>query len=133
MNKHVCMVQVLNKTDLLTPDQLQQATDWLLANTGAASILHTSAISGGGIDDVKEWSVAQLPLGPTLYPKVRGDKAQACAVSDSCFDASMLRNHDHSNDRETAVVRRCVRILRQARNEASDGDVQWPQLPGFLT
>lgn len=101
MNKPVRTVQVLNKTDLLTPDQLQQATDWLLANTGAASILHTSAISRGGIDDVKEWSVAQLPLGPMLYPKVRGDNPQACAVADSCFDevvASMLRNHNHSND-----------------------------------
>lgn len=31
------------------------------------------------------------------------------------------------------MVRRCVRRLRQARNDASDGVVQWPQLPGFLT
>lgn len=61
---------MLNKVDLLTPDQLQQATDWLLANTGAGSILHTTALSAGGINDVKMWAVDQLPLGPTLYPKV---------------------------------------------------------------
>lgn len=63
--------QVLNKVDLLTPAQLEQATAWLQANTGAAAVLPTAALGGDGIDGVRQWAVKQLPLGPTLYPKVK--------------------------------------------------------------
>lgn len=66
-----CWLQVLNKTDLLTADQLQIATKWLQANTAATAVLPTAAISRAGIDAVQQWAVKQLPLGPTLYPKVR--------------------------------------------------------------
>lgn len=66
-----CKHQVLNKTDLLHPEELSQTTDWLLKNTGAASILHTSAIANEGVESVRDWAVDNLPLGPTLYPKVR--------------------------------------------------------------
>jgi GTPase Era involved in 16S rRNA processing len=63
---------VLNKVDLLTPAQLQQATDWLQANTGAAAILPTAALDNSGVEGVRQWAVKQLPLGPTLYPKACG-------------------------------------------------------------
>jgi hypothetical protein len=64
------MVQVLNKVDLLTSAQLQQATEWLQGNTGAAAVLPISALSSNGVEHVRQWAVEHLPLGPTLYPKV---------------------------------------------------------------
>ena len=36
----------------------------------SSHLLMPATAQGRGIDDVKEWAVSQLPLGPRLYPKV---------------------------------------------------------------
>ena len=77
------MGQVLNKVDLLTSAQLQQATEWLQGNTGAAAVLPISALSSNGVEDVRQWAVKHLPLGPTLYPKVRARIINAAVSCDS--------------------------------------------------
>ncbi len=63
-------MQILNKADLLKPAELQAAGAWLRARTAAAAILPASAAAVRGISAVQAWAVKQLPLGPTLYPKV---------------------------------------------------------------
>lgn len=60
---------VLNKVDLLRGNELQRLTEWLLKNSGARAVIPTSATQGRGVLDVRDWASAQLPLGPTLYPK----------------------------------------------------------------
>ena len=77
------MGQVLNKVDLLTSAQLQQATEWLQGNTGAAAVLPISALSSDGVEAVRQWAVKHLPLGPTLYPKVRARIINAAVSCDS--------------------------------------------------
>lgn len=62
---------MLNKVDLLRGDELQRLQAWLLKNSGATAVIPTSATQGRGVMDVRDWASSQLPLGPTLYPKVR--------------------------------------------------------------
>jgi len=59
---------VLNKADLLRPEQLQEAGNWLRERTAAAAILPISASRNVGVEAVQAWAVQQLPLGPPLYP-----------------------------------------------------------------
>jgi len=45
---------------------------------------------GRGIEDVRDWAVSQLPLGPRLYPKVHAHKLglalqQVLCPSRSCI------------------------------------------------
>lgn len=42
------------------------------AEPGVDQVIPTSALKGRNVDAVERWAVAQLPLGPSLYPKVRG-------------------------------------------------------------
>lgn len=63
-------LQVLNKADLLRPEQLQEAGNWLRERTAAAAILPISASRNVGVEAVQAWAVQQLPLGPPLYPPV---------------------------------------------------------------
>lgn len=53
---------------------------YLAAQPGVAAVLQTSALTGLGVDAVRDWAVAQLPEGPTLYPKARSLAAQPHAA-----------------------------------------------------
>ena len=44
--------------------------EYMAEQAGVATVLPTSAITGRGVEAVRDWALAQLPLGPTLYPKV---------------------------------------------------------------
>ena len=64
------VIQVLNKTDLVSNTDLEAAKSWLKDNDMIDMVLPTSARDGEGVDDVRNWALSQLPQGPSLYPKV---------------------------------------------------------------
>eukprot|EP00850_Spirogloea_muscicola_P005543 SM000025S08438 [mRNA] locus=s25:773301:775203:- [translate_table: standard] len=68
---------VLNKRDLIKPGELAKklAVRMLAADqppgehSGANEVIAISARQGQGMEELKEWVVSKLPLGPALYPK----------------------------------------------------------------
>ena len=42
------------------------------AQPGVHEVIPTSALQGRNVGAVERWAVSHLPLGPSLYPKVRG-------------------------------------------------------------
>lgn len=43
---------------------------WYEKFTDVDEVIPVSAKYGHGVDDVKDWILSKLPLGPALYPKV---------------------------------------------------------------
>ena len=68
------------QVDLLRRAELEAVEAYLAAQPGVAAVLPTSALTGLGVGAVRDWAVAQLPEGPTLYPKVRSHAAQPHAA-----------------------------------------------------
>ncbi|KAK9842092.1 hypothetical protein WJX81_008104 [Elliptochloris bilobata] len=60
---------VLNKVDLLRAAEARALEEYMAAQTGVATVLPTSALTGRGVEAVRAWALSQLPEGPTLYPK----------------------------------------------------------------
>lgn len=60
---------VLNKKDLLKPGEVAQRIAWYEKFTEADEVIPVSAKYGHGVDDVKDWILSKLPLGPAYYPK----------------------------------------------------------------
>jgi len=66
------MAVLLNKADLVPPEEVAAVTDWYKENCRAEQVFLGSALqgaSGPGVADIKAWAVSKLPLGPTLYEK----------------------------------------------------------------
>lgn len=42
---------------------------WYEKSTDVDEVIPVSAKYGHGVDDVKDWIVSKLPLGPAYYPK----------------------------------------------------------------
>ena len=64
------MLQVLNKVDLIDKTRLNDLQQLFSANAAVDMVLPASALMGRGTEDIKQWALSKLPLGPTLYPKV---------------------------------------------------------------
>eukprot|EP00850_Spirogloea_muscicola_P019960 SM000203S06136 [mRNA] locus=s203:162397:164310:+ [translate_table: standard] len=60
---------VLNKRDLIKPGELAKKLAWYREHSGANEVVAISARQGQGMEELKEWVVSKLPLGPALYPK----------------------------------------------------------------
>ena len=58
------------QVDLLRATEARALQDYMAEQAGVVTVLPTSAIMGRGVEAVRDWAVAQLPEGPTLYPKV---------------------------------------------------------------
>ena len=64
-------MQVLNKVDVLKSElEVARLQAWFQDKCAVDVVLPTSALTGRGVDEVKRWAAAQLPLGPSLYPQV---------------------------------------------------------------
>ncbi|KAK2965905.1 hypothetical protein RJ640_011152 [Escallonia rubra] len=61
---------VLNKKDLIKPGEIAKKLEWYEKFTEVDEVIPVSARYGQGVDDVMDWIVSKLPLGPSLYPKV---------------------------------------------------------------
>ncbi|KAK3005164.1 hypothetical protein RJ639_015635 [Escallonia herrerae] len=60
---------VLNKKDLIKPGEIAKKLEWYEKFTEVDEVIPVSARYGQGVDDVMDWIVSKLPLGPSLYPK----------------------------------------------------------------
>nr|GLL38495.1 uncharacterized protein LOC109178296 [Ipomoea trifida]GMD58150.1 GTPase ERA-like, chloroplastic [Ipomoea batatas] len=60
---------VLNKKDLIKPGEIAKKLEWYEKFTDADEVIPVSAKYGHGVEDVKDWILSKLPLGPAYYPK----------------------------------------------------------------
>ncbi|CAD6271176.1 unnamed protein product [Miscanthus lutarioriparius] len=60
---------VLNKKDLIKPGEITKKLEWYQKFTNVDDVIPISAKFGNGLDDIKEWILSKLPLGPAYYPK----------------------------------------------------------------
>ncbi|XP_034683141.1 GTPase ERA-like, chloroplastic [Vitis riparia] len=60
---------VLNKKDLIKPGEIAKKLEWYEKFTDVDEVIPVSAKYGQGVDDVKDWILSKLPLGPAYYPK----------------------------------------------------------------
>lgn len=85
---------------------------WWRERCNCAHVLATSALEEWGVDEVKRWMVAQLPEGPTLYPK-----EQVTEHPERFFVSEIIREHVFSQyDQEIPYaiqVRPCSRCGTQ--------------------
>ncbi|XP_020596563.1 uncharacterized protein LOC110036454 isoform X2 [Phalaenopsis equestris] len=65
----VPILLVLNKKDLIKPGEIAKRLEWYEKFSLADDIIPVSAKYGHGVDDVKDWILSKLPLGPAYYPK----------------------------------------------------------------
>lgn len=85
------MAVLLNKADLLEPEQVAQLEAWYKENCRAEQVFVGSALGSGGDDGVaavKAWAVGKLPEGPTLYPK-----SMVSEQPERFFVAEIIRQH----------------------------------------
>ncbi|KAG9449695.1 hypothetical protein H6P81_009660 [Aristolochia fimbriata] len=60
---------VLNKKDLIKPGEIAKKLEWYQKFTDVDDIIPVSAKYGHGVEDVRNWIISKLPLGPAYYPK----------------------------------------------------------------
>ncbi|KAB5547614.1 hypothetical protein DKX38_011020 [Salix brachista] len=60
---------VLNKKDLIKPGEIAKKIEWYEKFTSVDEVIPVSAKFGQGVEDVKEWILSKLPMGPAYYPK----------------------------------------------------------------
>ncbi|PWA63230.1 RNA binding,GTP binding protein [Artemisia annua] len=65
----VPVLLVLNKRDLIKPGEMAKKLEWYEKSTDVDDVIPVSAKYGHGVDDVKDWILSKLPLGPAYYPK----------------------------------------------------------------
>ncbi|KAK3137976.1 hypothetical protein QOZ80_5AG0362800 [Eleusine coracana subsp. coracana] len=68
-NTELPVLLVLNKKDLIKPGEIAKKLEWYQKFTSVDDVIPISAKLGQGVDDIKEWIVSKLPLGPSYYPK----------------------------------------------------------------
>ncbi|KAG0519258.1 hypothetical protein BDA96_09G248700 [Sorghum bicolor] len=70
-NKDIALpvLLVLNKKDLIKPGEIAKKLEWYQKFTNVDDVIPISAKFGNGVDDIKEWILSKLPLGPAYYPK----------------------------------------------------------------
>ncbi|XP_056170126.1 GTPase ERA-like, chloroplastic isoform X2 [Syzygium oleosum] len=60
---------VMNKKDLIKPGEIAKKLQWYEKFTDVDDVIPVSAKFGHGVEDVKDWILSKLPLGPAYYPK----------------------------------------------------------------
>ncbi|XP_011623591.1 uncharacterized protein LOC18422608 isoform X1 [Amborella trichopoda] len=60
---------VLNKKDLIKPGEIAKRLEWYEKCVDVDDVIPVSAKYGHGINDVKDWILSKLPVGPAYYPK----------------------------------------------------------------
>ena len=68
--KRVPTALIMNKCDLVGDrERIMELIDYFRAQDGIDDVLPISALNSTGVENVKNWALDRLPLGPTLYPK----------------------------------------------------------------
>ncbi|KAM7262076.1 hypothetical protein ACFE04_021153 [Oxalis oulophora] len=61
---------VMNKKDFIKPGEIMQKLQWYEKFTQVDEVIPVSAKYGHGVEDIKDWIISKLPLGPAYYSKV---------------------------------------------------------------
>ncbi|KAJ9540995.1 hypothetical protein OSB04_027501 [Centaurea solstitialis] len=69
LKDRVPVLLVLNKRDLIKPGEIAKKLEWYEKSTDVDEVIPVSAKYGHGVDDVKDWILSKIPLGPAYYPK----------------------------------------------------------------
>ncbi|KAL8168263.1 hypothetical protein V2J09_009762 [Rumex salicifolius] len=69
MKERLPTLLVLNKKDLIKPGEIAKKIEWYEKFTDVDEVIPVSAKYGHGVEDVKDWILSKLPMGPPLYPK----------------------------------------------------------------
>ncbi|XP_024994162.1 GTPase ERA-like, chloroplastic [Cynara cardunculus var. scolymus] len=69
LKDNVPVLLVLNKRDLIKPGEIAKKLEWYEKSTDVDEVIPVSAKYGHGVDDVKDWILSKIPLGPAYYPK----------------------------------------------------------------
>ena len=67
--------QVLNKVDLLPAEAAAELEAWFAEHCRAQAVIPVSALTGANTGAVLDWVLAQMPEGPSMYPKARVPRA----------------------------------------------------------
>ncbi|XP_050230337.1 GTPase ERA-like, chloroplastic [Mercurialis annua] len=60
---------VMNKKDLIKPGEIAKKLELYEKFTDVDEVIPVSAKYGHGVQDIKDWILSKLPLGPAYYPK----------------------------------------------------------------
>lgn len=82
------MAVLLNKCDLLEPEQLEKLSAWYRQYCKADVVLPISALQRSGLQPVVDWLAGKLPEGPSLYPK-----DIVSELPERFFVAEIIRKH----------------------------------------
>ncbi len=95
----------LNKIDGMKREKLLPLADQL-NNTGVFErVFMISALKGEGLDDLTDWCVAKLPLGPWLYPEDQAaDIPSRLLAAEITREKLYLRLHDELPYASTVVT-----------------------------
>ncbi|KAF5196716.1 Gtpase era-like protein [Thalictrum thalictroides] len=69
LKENVPKLLVMNKKDLIKPGEIAKRIEWYEKFTDVDEVMPVSAKYGHGVDEVKDWIISKLPLGPAYYPK----------------------------------------------------------------
>ncbi|XP_031255027.1 GTPase ERA-like, chloroplastic [Pistacia vera] len=69
MKDKLPILLVLNKKDLIKPGEIAKKLEWYEKFTDVDEVIPVSAKYGHGVEDVKDWILSKLPVGPAYYPK----------------------------------------------------------------
>jgi GTP-binding protein Era len=53
----------------LKEEEREALVEWFRNVTSASAVLPICALTGEGLDQLKQWAESAMPEGPTLYPK----------------------------------------------------------------
>jgi GTPase len=88
-------VLVLNKVDLVRPEQLLPLADTLAREGVFEPVFMVSASSGSGVDDLERHLVASMPEGPWLFPEDQlSDMPQRLLAAEITREQVFLQLHD---------------------------------------
>jgi GTP-binding protein Era len=85
---------ILNKVDIVEKPPLLELAAALNARVGFAATFMVSALSGSGVEDLRDWFAAHAPDGPWLYPEDQlSDAPQRHLAAEITREKLFLRLH----------------------------------------
>lgn len=95
-------VLILNKIDLIRRDTLLALAADLTQRLAFDRVFMVSALTGDGVEDVKDWMTARVPAGPWLYPEDQiTDAPMRMLAAEVTREKMFVRLHDELPYRST--------------------------------
>jgi len=93
---------ILNKIDLIKRDTLFSLVTRLTEKVAFEKVFMVSALTGDGVNDVRQWFAETVPLGPWLYPEDQiTDAPMRMLAAEVTREKLFIRLHDELPYRST--------------------------------